>query len=73
MSEYDNRGQVSLWKNDSDNDRAPALRGTYVAHRDIREGEEVSISLWKNDSQHPKAPVLRGKGQDKYQAHPTGS
>tara|TARA_Y100001951_G_scaffold105377_1_gene122758 strand:+ start:11231 stop:11539 length:309 start_codon:yes stop_codon:yes gene_type:complete len=66
MSEYDNRGSVSLWKPESDNPKAPAARGTVVAHRDIREGEEVDIALWRNDSDNPKAPLMKGKISDKF-------
>ena len=65
MDKYDNRGQVSLWKNDTDNPKAPMLKGTYIAHRDIKEGESIDIALWRNDSENPKAPTLKGKGQDR--------
>ena len=65
MSEYDNRGQVALWKPDSDNPKAPAAKGTVVAHRDIKEGETVEIALWRNDSENPKAPLMKGKIGDK--------
>lgn len=66
MNDYDNRGQVSLWKPESDNPKAPAYRGTVIAHRDIREGEEIEIALWPNHSDNPKAPKVRGKVSDKY-------
>ena len=66
MVEYDNRGKVSLWKPDSDNPKAPALSGPVIAHRDIKEGEEVYLSLWKNDSDNPKAPKVTGKLGDKF-------
>ena len=67
MSEqYDNRGKVAVWKNQSENPSAPILRGSIYAHRDIKEGEEIEVSLWKNDSQSQKAPVLTGKIQDKF-------
>lgn len=68
MTEYDNRGQVSLWKPQSDHPKAPAARGLVIAHRDIKEGEELEIALWRNTSDHPKAPLMRGKISDKYQA-----
>lgn len=67
MTDYDNRGQVSLWKPDSDNPKAPAYRGVVVAHRDIREGEELELALWPNRSDNPKAPKVTGKLSDKYQ------
>jgi len=62
--EYDNRGNVSLWKNDSDNERAPILNGKVVAHRNIGEGETLDISLWKNNSENERAPALTGKIND---------
>ena len=65
MSEFDNRGKVSLWKNDSENPKAPAYKGTAVAHRDIREGEVLDLALWKNDSDNPRAPQVTGKLSDK--------
>jgi hypothetical protein len=67
MSEqHDNRGQISLWKNETDNPKAPAARGSFYAHRDIKEGEQVDVALWKNQSDNPNAPVMKGKIQDKY-------
>ncbi|MDB4312020.1 hypothetical protein N9937_01190 [bacterium] len=68
MTEYDNRGQVSLWKPDTTNPKAPAASGTVIAHRDIKEGEVLSIALWKNDSAHPNAPLMKGKISDKREA-----
>jgi hypothetical protein len=67
QKEFDNRGQVSLWKTKSDNPKAPVASGHVVAHRDIREGEELDISLWKNTSDNPKAPVMKGKISDKFE------
>jgi hypothetical protein len=74
MSDYDNRGQVALWNNASDNPKAPILRGTFIAHKDISEGEEVEIALWRNESDNPKAPTLKGEGKDKRerQSEPPG-
>lgn len=67
MSEqYDNRGKASLWKNDTENPKAPLLKGHLFAHRAIAEGEQIEISLWKGTSDNPNAPVLRGNIQDKY-------
>lgn len=64
---YDNRGKVSLWKNESDNERAPILKGSAIAHRDIKEGEVLDVALWKNRSDNPKAPALTGNLSDKKQ------
>ena len=67
MAEYDNRGQVSLWKPKSDNPKAPSYSGTVVAHRDIKEGETLAIALWPNKSDNDKAPKVTGKIQDRQQ------
>lgn len=66
---YDNRGNVSLWKSTSENPKAPNARGTVIAHRDIKEGEELEIALWRNDSDNPRAPVMKGKISDKRERH----
>ena len=64
---YDNRGKVSLWKRDPNAPpKAPALKGVAVAHRNIREGDEVEIALWRNESDNPKAPMMTGKLSDPY-------
>ena len=68
MTEFDNRGQVSLWPNESDNPKAPKYRGKVVAHRNIREGEELDIALWANQSDNPKAPKVKGKISDPFKA-----
>jgi SET domain-containing protein len=64
--EYDNRGQAALWKSTSDNPKAPALRGTMTAHRDIKEGEEIELAFWRSESDNDRAPVLKGKAKDKF-------
>jgi len=64
--QYDNRGKISLWKNSTDNPSAPVAKGNFVAHRDIKEGEQIDVSLWKESSSNPNAPVMKGKIQDKY-------
>ena len=67
MSEqFDNRGQISLWKNETGNPKAPAAKGNFYAHRDIKEGEEIDVSLWRNQSDNEEAPVMKGKIQDKF-------
>jgi len=73
MSEYDNRGQVALWKSKSENPKAPNAKGSVVAHRDIREGEELDIALWRNDSENPNAPVMKGKISDRMQNTQSGA
>ena len=67
QKDYDNRGQVSLWKTKSDSPKAPVASGSVIAHRDIRENEELDIALWKNISDNPKAPVMKGKISDKFE------
>jgi len=70
MSNYDNTGTASLWKNDKyeAGGKAPRLKGQVFAHRDIKAGEKISIAFWDGGSDNPKAPVLRGKVEDVYQA-----
>lgn len=67
--EYDNRGKVSLWKNDRGGS-GPILSGKVVAHRDIKEGETIDIALWKRDAAFfgsaGNQPVMTGKIQDVY-------
>ncbi len=62
--EYDNRGKVSLWKNDRGGS-GPILSGKVVAHRDIKEGETIDIALWKREAAGNQ-PVMTGKIQDVY-------
>ena len=67
MTEYDNKGQVSIWGNkDATNPKAPKWRGSFYAHRDIKAGEEIDIALWRNESDNPRAPVMKGKCGDKH-------
>lgn len=63
MQTYDNRGKISLWKNDREGQSQPTLTGNLVAHRDIKEGETIRVALWKNDPDGRK-PVLSGKISD---------
>ena len=69
--EYDNAGQIALWKNKTDNDKAPAAKGHFFAHRDIKAGEKIEVAMWKNPSDNENAPVMKGKVSDG-QAAPTG-
>lgn len=67
--EYDNRGQISLWGKKPDaSANAPAAKGHFFAHRDIKEGEQVDVALWLNDNDNPNAPKMKGKISDKYDA-----
>ena len=67
--EYDNRGQISLWGKKPDaSENAPAAKGHFFAHRDIKEGEQIEVALWKNDNDNPNAPKLKGKVSDKFNA-----
>ena len=65
--QYDNRGKVSLWKNDREGDRQPVLKGKLVAHRDLKEGETIDIALWKQDATGNQ-PVMTGKISDVFNA-----
>ena len=73
MTDYDNRGQVSLWKPQTDHPKAPAASGKVIAHRDIKEGEELEIALWRNQSDNPRAPLMKGKISDKRVQQPAPS
>ena len=64
--EYDNRGKVSLWKNDRQGDTQPVVTGKLVAHRDIKEGETLDIALWKRDDASGNQPIMTGKIADVY-------
>lgn len=66
---YDNRGKVSLWKNPQweRGSNKPYVRGKAVAHRDIREGEEIEVALWVNVSDNERAPNMTGKLSDPHQ------
>lgn len=55
MPEYDNTNTISLWKNESDNDKAPILKGSLNI-----DGRDYKVSIWKRNSDNPKAPVLGG-------------
>ena len=66
MTDFNNTSKIALWKNTSDNSSAPVLKGSFYAHRDIKEGEQIDVSLWKESSSNPNAPVMKGKIQDKY-------
>lgn len=69
--QYDNRGKVALWgKREGASPNAPAAKGHFFAHRDIREGEKVDLALWPadNPNNNPNAPKMRGKVSDPYQA-----
>jgi len=63
---YDNRGKVSLWKNDKGGDSKPVVTGKVVAHRDIKEGETLDIALWKRDDASGNQPIMTGKISDVY-------
>ena len=66
MTDFNNLGQAALWKGKGDNPKAPALKGNFVAHRNIRAGEEIDLAFWKTDGDNPNAPALKGKCSDKF-------
>jgi len=43
--EFDNTNRISLFVNDSDNEKAPKLKGTI----DI-EGQKYNVSVWKTET-----------------------
>lgn len=48
--------EVSLWKRNGENPKAPVMTGTVR----MKDGREYDISLWKTSSKNPKAPVASG-------------
>ena len=64
--EYDNRGKVSLWKNNREGERQPVVTGKVVAHRDIKEGETLDIALWRREDAAGNQPIMTGKISDVY-------
>ena len=69
MTDFDNLGQVALWKQENDNPKAPVLKGSVIAHRNIKAGEALDIALWRNESGNSRAPTLKGKVSDKRATH----
>lgn len=52
--EYDNTNRGAVWKNETGNPKAPALKGECNI-----DGTVYLVSAWKNDtSGNPKRPVL---------------
>ncbi len=66
MTDFNNLGQAALWKSKGDNPKAPVLKGNFIAHRNIRAGEEVDLAFWENENQTKNAPALKGKCSDKF-------
>lgn len=62
--EYDNRGRVSMWKNDRQGDTQPYVTGKICVHRDIKEGETIDLALWINRDHQGNQPHFRGKVSD---------
>lgn len=61
----DYRGNVSLWKNAPKGDAKPYVKGNFVAHRNIKEGETIEIALWVQENKGDNYPVLKGKVSDR--------
>lgn len=68
--QYDNRGRGALWDNKSSAESAPVLKGNFVAHRDIKEGETVEIAAWpgRRYTEGGKHPRLDLKVSDSQRA-----
>ncbi len=57
MTQYDNEGQFSLWKN-----KAKESGNTYLTIKFTLNGEEYKVNLFKNDyKKEDKHPDYRGK------------
>lgn len=50
---YDNTGTAALWSNEKyeAGGSHPRLKGSFYAHRDIKQGEQVDIALWDGNSE----------------------
>ena len=69
MSEYDNRNTISLFKNESDNPKAPFMTGTFelgsdvlkdlVAKAKANEPVKARVALWKRDRGAPLSGAVQ--------------
>ena len=57
-------GTGGVWNNQSDHPQSPEIDGHFFAHRDIKEGEKISLALFSNASENPQAPVYKVKVKD---------
>ena len=64
MQNKDKPGTGATWKNESTNPQAPAYKGHFFAHRDIKEGEKIDLALFANDSQNERAPAYNVRVQN---------
>ena len=60
-------GDVSIFRNVSNNERAPTMKGYAIAHRDIRAGEKLDLAVWKQSPKNGGDAFLSGKISDPYQ------
>jgi uncharacterized protein (DUF736 family) len=60
-------GDVSIFRNVSNNERAPTMKGYAVAHRDIRAGEKLDLAVWKQTPKNGGDSFFSGKLSDPYQ------
>ena len=60
-------GDVSIFRNESNNERAPTMKGYAIAHRDIRAGEKLDLAVWKQSPKNGGDAFLSGKISDPYQ------
>jgi len=70
---YENKpGDISIFRNKSDNDKAPTMTGYALAHRDIRKGEKIEVAVWKRDPKSGGDSFLSGLISDPYEAQSNG-
>ena len=60
-------GDVSIFRNESNNERATTMKGYAIAHRDIRAGEKLDLAVWNKTPQNGGDAFLSGKISDPYQ------
>ena len=61
-------GDVSIFRNESNNERAPTMKGYAIPHRDIRAGEKLDLAVWKQTPKNGGDAFLSGKISDPYQS-----
>jgi uncharacterized protein (DUF736 family) len=59
--DYDNTNSGTLWKNESDNEKAPMYRGKINV-----EGKEYEIAAWLREAKSGKGKFLSLKIQEPY-------
>jgi hypothetical protein len=62
--------RIALWKNNSENENAPVLRGQI---QDADGNTIADVAFWRNASSNENAPTLKGKISEPYAKKEGGS